>query len=164
MTSYIGENLVTVFVLAGRQHVFDQTNIVKATIIGVDAALREAAEMLASAIVLKPLADAACNAAEIRAYEAYWSDAVAVPVKKSASHFKLWRHGVQEFFEALLVKEFLTLLIKSLSMNHIPRLRQLAGQTLSGERNARAGEGFTQPKLPEFPKLPPPHVTQAGIR
>jgi hypothetical protein len=156
MNEFNGETLVTVVWVAGRQYVFDLTNVVSEQVIGSEAALRIAAEMLGRCVTLKPLIDAEYAAVKTAVYTKFWDDLTPniAPKKKTKEDCEHWKHTQPEYVEALKVRDYIAALTTKLSMNYIPRLRDLTDGTKSAERNARAGEG-AQHSLPRVPMSPP---------
>lgn len=142
----------------GQRYVFDLTNVARETVLGSEASLREAVDMLGRAITLKPLVEQEFLNAKVAAYRAYWSEHTPSLTggKKSVKEFNdVWRYTYAPYVEAEQARNYVQEVIDKLSKNYIPRLRVLTGQTLSGERYARAGES-AQPRLPEFPPTQPP--------
>ena len=157
MNTFDGANLVTVVYVAGKQYIFDLTHVVSEQVIGSEAALRIASEMLARLVTLKPLIDAEYAALKAAAYTRFWDEHTPniVPGKKKTKEdWEHWKHTQPEYVEALKVRDYIAGLTTKLSMNYIPRLRDLTEGTKSAERNARAGEG-AQHSLPRVPVSPP---------
>lgn len=157
MNNFDGNSLVTTIHVAARMYVFDLTHVVSEKVIGSEAALRMASEMLARCVTLKPIIDAEYAAVKAAAYTRFWDEHtpnIAPGKKKTKEDWEHWKHTQPEYVEALKVRDYIAGLTTKLSMNYIPRLRDLTEGTKSAERNARAGEG-AQHSLPRVPVSPP---------
>lgn len=141
----------------GRRYVFDLTNITSEKVVGSEAALREASQMLATVVTLKPIVDAEYAQVKSACYARFHDDNtpnIKPGKKKTTSDWDNWKHTQPEYVAALQARDYIADLSKKLSMNYIPRLRDLTEETKSAERNVRAGEN-AQPTLPRVPVSPP---------
>lgn len=147
---------VTVLEVQGHRYVFDLTNITSENVIGSEAALREASQMLATVVTLKPIVDSEYAVVKTANYTLFWDDATPNLVagkKKTKEDYDHWKHTQPEYVAALKARDYIATLADKLSYNYIPRLRDLTDSTKSAERNVRAGEG-AQPALPRVPMSP----------
>ena len=148
---------VTVLDVLGVRYVFDLTNITSENVVGSEAALREASQMLATVVTLKPIVDSQYAQVKTGVYTRFWTATTPNIVegkKKTKEDYDNWKHTQPEYVAALKTRDYIAALADKLSYNYIPRLRDLTDSTKSAERNARAGEN-AQPALPRVPVSPP---------
>jgi hypothetical protein len=151
------ERKVTVLDVEEHRYIFDLTNIVSENVVGSEAALREASQMLATVVTLKPIVDSEYAKTSGKTYALFWDEGTVniVPGKKKTKEdYAHWKHTQPEYVAALKARDYIASLTDKLTYNYIPRLRDLTDSTKSAERNARAGEN-AQPALPRVPVSPP---------
>lgn len=166
MNTFDPQKLVTVLQVAGVQYIFDLTNIVSEKVIGSEASLREASEMLARVVTLKPVVDSEYAKVKSAIYMLFHDPSTPNIVegkKKTKDDYDNWKHTQPQYVDALKARDYIADLSTKLSYNYIPRLRDLSDTTKSAERNARAGEGAQHvlPRVPVSPAAPtmaPPSV------
>ncbi len=167
MNTFDPSKLVAVLHIQGVQYIFDLTNIVSEQVIGSEASLRLASEMLGRVVTLKPIVDSEYAQVRSATYTQFWDEGtpnVKAGKKKTKEDYDHWKHTQPEYVDALKARDYIADLSSKLSYNYIPRLRDLSDTTRSAERNARAGEGaqYVPPKVPMTPR--PPGMTAPGAR